>query len=128
MTIFAKWIVVLFGVFLIAVGFLMLLSPNKARDFIRKAGSTNFINYTEITIRIIPAAGLVLYAEFSKFPEAFKLLGWFMIATSFVLYFVPRKMHHNYALRSAELLKPGYVRLISPFSMAFGGLLIYAVV
>jgi uncharacterized membrane protein YfcA len=127
MTQVAKFIVILFGVFLIAVGLLMLLRPNQARAYLRKAGSTRLINYMEITIRMLPAAGLVLYADLSKYPEMFKLLGWFMIATSLVLYFVPRSIHHNYALRWADILTPTYVRLISPFSLLFGGVVIYAV-
>ena len=128
MTIIAKWTVIMFGIFLILVGFLMLFAPQKAREILKKAGSTNVINYTEITIRMIPAAALVLYADFSKFPAFFNLLGWFMLATSLVLYFVPRSMHHRYSLRSAEILTPFYVRLISPFSMLFGSILIYATI
>lgn len=124
----AKGIVLLFGIFLLLVGFLMLFAPDKARNTLQKAGSTNLINYAEITLRMIPAAGLVWYADFSKFPDLFKLVGWFMLLTSFVLYFVPRKIHHNYAVKSADVLKPIYVRLLSPFSFLFGAFLIYAVV
>ncbi|TPV32769.1 hypothetical protein FJ651_10660 [Paucihalobacter ruber] len=123
----AKYLVVLFGVFLISVGFLMLFNPEKARAILRSAGSTNFINYTEITIRMIPAAALIIYANFSKYPESFKLLGWFMIATSLLLYLVPRSMHHKYSLYCANILKPNYVRMVAPFSMLFGGSLIYGV-
>ncbi|MBC8769340.1 hypothetical protein H4O18_15185 [Arenibacter sp. BSSL-BM3] len=126
MTLIAKFIVILFGVYLIAVGFLMLLYPKKAREYLRMAGSTNIINYAELTIRIIPASALILYAEISKYPVVFEVLGWFMIATSIVLYFVPRKIHHNYALWCAKILKTIYIRCISPFSILFGILLIYA--
>lgn len=127
MILIAKYIVILFGIFLIGVGVLMLLRPAKAREYLRKAGSTNIINYSEITIRIIPAAGLVIYSEFSKFPEIFQVLGWFMIATSVVLYFVPRRIHHKYALWCANILIPKYVRVISPFSILFGCAIIYLV-
>ncbi|MCX2681669.1 hypothetical protein OOZ15_17080 [Galbibacter sp. EGI 63066] len=127
MILIAKYIVILFGVFLIGVGVLILLRPAKAREYLRKAGSTNLINYSEITIRMIPAAGLVIYSEFSKYPEIFKILGWFMIATSVVLYFVPRRIHHKYALWCADILTPNYVRLTSPFSTLFGCAIIYAV-
>jgi uncharacterized membrane protein YfcA len=123
----AKWLVVLFGWFLITVGFVMLLNPKKAKSILRKAGSNNFINYAEITIRIIPAAALVVYADFSKYPEVFKLLGWFMIITSLVLYFVPRKLHHKYAVYWDDRLKPMYMRLTAPFSFLFGAFLIYSV-
>ncbi len=124
----AKWIIIAFGLFLIGAGLIMLFAPQKARQILRKAGSTNVINYAEITIRMIPAAGLILYADYAKYPEPFKLLGWFMLITSLVLYFVPRQIHHNFSLKSAEILKPLYFQLISPFSFLFGGTLIYAVV
>jgi len=127
MILVAKWIVILFGVFLIGVGFLMLLNPKRARGILQKAGSTNFINYAEITIRIIPAVGMILYSDFSKYPLPFKLFGWFMLATSIVLYFIPRKMHHNFSLKSADILKPLYFQLISPFSVLFGLIIIYSV-
>lgn len=123
----SKWIVLLFGLFLVMVGFLMLLNPKKARETLQKAGSTNFINYAEITIRIIPAAAMVIYADYSKFTEFFHLLGWFMILTSAVLYLVPRKLHHAYAMKSASYLKPLYIRFLSLFSFIFGGFIIYCV-
>ncbi len=127
MILIAKYIVILFGVFLAGVGLLMLIRPLKAREYLRKAGSTNLINYSEITIRMIPAAGLVIYSDFSKYPEILKLFGWFMIATSVVLYFVPRRLHHKYALWCADILIPKYIRLISPFSILFGCAIIYTV-
>ncbi|MDZ4716740.1 MAG: hypothetical protein SH819_14840 [Cytophagales bacterium] len=127
MTILAKWTVILFGMYIISAGLLMLFAPAKAREILRKAGSTNFINYTEITIRIIPAVGLMLYSEYSKYPDAFNMLGGFMLGTSLVLYFVPRELHHRYSLKSAEILKPLYVRLLSPLAFIFGSVIIYGV-
>ncbi len=128
MIVIAKYIVILFGIFLIGVGLLMLLKPEKARKYLRQAGSTNLINYTEITIRMIPAAGLILYAEFSRFPEIFKYFGWFMIGTSVVLYFIPRRLHHNYALMCADILRPQLIRVTSPFPMLLGIAIIYSVI
>ncbi len=127
MTLIAKYVILLFGIFLIGVGLLMLLKPEKAREYLKKAGSTNLINYSEITIRMIPAVSLVFYSEFSKFPEIFKYFGWFMIGTSVVLYFVPRRLHHRYALICADILKPQLIRLTSPFSVIFGFAIIYSV-
>jgi len=124
---FAKWTVVLFGLFFIATGLLMLFAPQKAREILKKAGSTNLINYTEITVRMIPAMGLIGYADYSRFPQVFSVVGWFILGTSAVLFFVPRKWHHSYSLKSAEILKPFYFRLISPFSMLIGLVILYAV-
>lgn len=124
---FSKWTVVLFSLLFIATGLLMLFAPQKAREILKKAGSTNLINYTEITVRMIPALGLIGYADFSRFPQVFSVVGWFILGTSVVLYFVPRKWHHSYSLKSAEILKPLYFRLISPFSMLIGLAILYAV-
>lgn len=127
MIIAAKWIVILFGIFFISVGFLMLFTPTRARQILRKAGSTNLINYTEITIRMIPATALIMCSEFSKYPDIFRIFGWFMLFTSIVLYFVPRKIHHNFSLKSADILKPIYIQIIAPFAWLFGSALIYSV-
>jgi hypothetical protein len=103
----------------------MLMKPGNARAILRKAGSTNFIIYAEITIRLIPAIGLILSAELSKFPEVFKIGSWFMLCTSIVLYFVPRHIHHNFLLKAPDILKPLYFQLISPISVSIGIMLIY---
>lgn len=124
----ARWTVIIFGAFFIFAGMLMLFNPQKARTTLRKAGSTNFINYAEITIRMIPAAALVLAADISKYPDAFKLIGWFMLGTSFVLYFVPRRMHHQFSWKAADILKPLYFQLIAPLAVAIGLLIIYSIV
>ena len=69
----AKWIVLFFGFFIMFIGFVMLTNSKKARETLRKAGSTNFINNAEITSRLIPAIALILYSDISKYPEAFKI-------------------------------------------------------
>jgi uncharacterized membrane protein YfcA len=126
--ILAKWTVIFFGLFFICVGFLMLINPQKANDILQKAGSTNFINSAEISIRIIPAVGLILSVDNSKYPDIFKIFGWFMLLTSLVLYSVPRQLHHNFSLKAADILKPLYFQLISPFAFLIGTLLIYSII
>ena len=123
----AKWVVIFFGIFIIIIGFIMLINPTKARNTLRKAGSTNFINYAEITLRLIPAIALILCSELSKFPLAFKVFGWIMLITSLILYVVPRKIHHQFSMKSADILEPFYFQLISPFAFLFGGLILYNV-
>jgi hypothetical protein len=123
-----RWIVILFGVFFIGVSGLILIKPTIARATLRKAGSTYFINYAEITLRMLPAIVLILAAEHAKFPFVFKVFGWFMIFTSLVLYFVPRKWHHQFSNASADVLKPLYFQLISPFAFLIGVLIIHSVI
>ena len=121
----AKWVVILFGVYIILIGFLMLIKPKVARSTLRKAASTNFINYAEITIRLMIGIALIIYADFSKFPEGFNVFGWFLAITSLILYVVPRHMHHAFSMKSADILRPIYFQLVSPFAFLFGGLIIY---
>jgi len=128
LTTIAKWTIIAFGIFFIGVGLIMLFSPQKARLILMKAGSTNFINYAEITIRMIPAAALILSADISKYPEVFKIFGWFMLFTSLVLYFVPRQIHHRFSLKAANILKPVYFQVISPFAFVIGVAIIYSVI
>jgi len=71
----AKWTLLAFGIFFIAVGGVMLFNPKLARETVRKAGSTNFINYAEITLRMIPAIAIVIYSDVSEHPEVFKTVG-----------------------------------------------------
>ena len=124
---FAKGIIIAFGAFFILVGLTMLFDPQRARRILQKAGSTNFINYAEITLRIIPAIALIIGADISKYPVAFRVFGWFMLCTSLVLYFVPRQVHHNFSLRAANILRPLYFQLISPIAILMGLLIIYCV-
>lgn len=127
MTSISKYTIILFGLFFIVMGFLMAFNPNKARAIVRKAGSTNLINYGEISIRMIPAIALIIYADLSKFPEALKIFGWFMLMTSLILFFVPRHLHHNFSNNAADKLKPLYFQFISPFSFIIGIVTIYSV-
>ena len=124
----AKWIIVIFGIFFIGVGLLMLINPKRANEILRKAGSTNLINYAEITIRIIPAVALIIAVDISKFPVTFRIFGWFMLLTSIVLYFVPRQLHHNFSVKATNILKPFYFQLLAPCAFFIGILLIYALI
>ncbi len=123
----AKWVVIIFGIYIIFIGFLMLFNPIKVRNILRKAGSTNLINYTEITLRLIPGIALIVCSELSKIPIAFKIFGWIILITSLILYIVPRKIHHKFSIKSTDLLTSFYLQLISPFAFLFGGLIIYNV-
>lgn len=125
--VFGKYIVLLFGVFFIVVGLVMLFKPSIAQATLRKAGSTNLINYAEITLRIIPAIGLILAAPVSKYPNFLLVFGWFMLGTSLVLYFVPRRLHHHFSTKAADVLQPIYFQFISPFSILIGLFLIVGI-
>jgi uncharacterized membrane protein YfcA len=126
MLIIAKFTVIAFGIFIIFCGFLMLFAPKKANDYLRKFGSTNFINYAELFIRIIIGIAIIYASDISKFPNIFRIFGWFLVITAIILCCIPRRIHHKFSLQAAETLKPFYFQLISPFSFLFGAVIIYS--
>lgn len=122
----AQILVLVFGGWLIAVGMLMLARPKKAIDLLAKAASTNLINYSEITLRLIAGGALVVGADQSKAPEVFHVAGWFIVVSSLILYLVPRRWHAKYAIWWSMTLSPLFVRITSPISLLVGAALIYA--
>lgn len=112
----AKWIVIYFGGFFICAVLIMLINPLKAREILRKVGSKSFINYAEITLRMIPAIALILAVDRSKYPEVFKVFGCFMLCPSFI----PRQIHHNFSTKATDYLKPFYLQLILSFAFVIG--------
>lgn len=127
MEIIGKFILILFGVFLIGCESLMLLHPAFVRSTLRKAGSTPVINYGELSLRMIPALGFILYAPDAIYPISFKVIGWYIIFTSTLLMVIPRKIHNKISNRFADFLTPRIFTLISPLAFLLGGFLIYIV-
>lgn len=124
----ARWAVVLFGVWIIAVGVLMALAPRLALAGLAKAGSTNLVNYGELGLRLAVGIAIWLAAEQTEWPDFFRIAGGFVAVTSIMLMLIPRRWHHAYALWWAQRLKPYWARLLSPAAMAAGGVLIWMVV
>lgn len=52
------------------------LTPKKSRVFfLGKVESIRLINYIEIAYRLINAIAMILYADYSRLPIAFEVLG-----------------------------------------------------
>ena len=123
----AQWMVFLSGVWLIAVSGLMLARPQIALKCLGKMASTNFINYVELSLRMIVGIAFVLYAELSRFPDAMRIFGWFLAVSSSVLFLVPRKWHAAYSIYWSTRLSVLSVRIFAPLSLVLGLFLIYAI-
>ena len=123
----AFWVVILSGVWLIAATGVMLVRPRIALQFVGKMASTNLINYSELTLRLIWGLALVVYAEFAAFPQTFRVMGFVLAVTAIILLLVPRKWHAAYAVFWSNKLTVPLVRFFAPFSLALGIFLIWAV-
>ena len=120
MLLIAKFIVALSGFWLIAVSVFMIYRPGAALNALWKMASTNLINYTEITLRMMVGIAFIFVARELRLSFIFNFVGWFLAISAGVLYAVPRQWHHNYARYWARKLTPFYVRALAPFSIAAG--------
>ena len=127
MFIISHFIVVLFGVFLIFAGFLMIFNPEKTKEIISKAGSTYLINYTELGIRLILGMAFYCISLMSIYKFYFKSIGIFLIVTSLLLMCLPINLHNKFSRNAANKLKPIYLKIVAPFSIFFGVLLLFAI-
>ncbi len=123
----AQWLVLASGAWLVAISIFMVFKPQTALGYLGKMASTDLINYSELTLRLIAGAALWRYSEFSKAPEALNIIGLFLAVTAVVLFLVPRKWHAAYSVWWSKKLNPTMVRLAAPISLAAGVSLIYAV-
>ena len=106
----ARIVVMLFAAWLITVGLLMAVNPKLALRGLSKMASTNLINYTEITLRLIAGLALWRFAAQSDYPDILRAAGIFIAVTSGMLYLTPREWHAGYARWWATKLPPMLVR------------------
>ncbi len=118
-------ITALAAIWLIAVGVVMLCLPHKALLALSKAGSTVFVNYTELTLRLLAGAGFVGVAARTPYPAAFFYTGIFLGVTSVVLMLIPRRWHASYALYWSRRIPPIAVKLLSPAPVILGAAILF---
>lgn len=123
----ARWLVILFGLWIAAVGVLMAFAPRTALAGLARMGSTLVINVTELGLRLIAGMAVWFAADLSRWPEGFRVAGAFIVVTSILLLAIPRRWHHAYAVWWAQQLKPLGVRLLAPAALMAGGVVVWAV-
>lgn len=105
------------------VAVLCLLRPEGARAGLAAMGSTVAIQFGEHFLRGLAGLAMILRADASKAPDAFALIGWFIVATSAIILLLPRRWHHAYALYWAERI-PGWAFRIAAFPTLAGAVLL----
>ena len=121
-------IVALCGVWLVAVAGLMAFRPERTRDYLAAAGSTDFINIAEHALRMLAGVSFYLAAPVSRFPLGFEVFGAFLVVTSAIILMIPRRWHHGYALFWAKRIPLPAMRLLAPLSAAAGAFVLYAII
>lgn len=118
-------ILALFSLFLVWSGVMMFFKPNKVKNIIGLAGSTLFVNYAELSIRLV--IGIAFVFVKTKYKLTYSYIGYFLIISALILMLVPIKKHNKFSLYASEKLKPIYLNFFAPISILMGILIIYGI-
>ncbi len=118
-------ILALFSLFLVWSGVMMFFKPNKVKNIIGLAGSTLFVNYAELSIRLV--IGIAFVFVKTKYKLTYSYIGYFLIISALILMLVPIKKHNKFSLYASEKLKPIYLKFFAPISILMGILIIYGI-
>lgn len=119
-------VVVIAGFFLLALGVASLLLPKKAGQFLLGFASSRSTHLTELFLRSVVGAALVLYAPRMAFSGAFNLFGWALLVTTSILFLLPWQWHHRMAQQAIPLFTR-YVVLVGLVALVLGALILGAV-
>jgi uncharacterized protein YjeT (DUF2065 family) len=108
--------VLLAGFYLVGLGVVALVSPQRAKSFLSGFAGSAFVHYLELSVRLVVGAALVSYAPQMKSASLFAALGWMVVLTTLGLFLVPWRWHRRFAAWSV----PHATRNMSLF--AFGSL------
>ena len=128
MSIVAAFVVVAFGVSLIAFTSVAFARPVIAERFLSAFASSARTHYVEQVVRLLVGAALVVLSPTMGQPRMFWLFGWTIVISSAVLLCVPWRWHRRLGERFRILpLLIRHLRLYAVGSSALGALLLYGV-
>ncbi len=85
------------ALYLIALGGAALVRPAVAQRFLGGFATTPRVHFTELALRVLAGAALVLRAPHMVGSPALLLFGWILIVTSLALALVPWRWHQRFA-------------------------------
>lgn len=91
------------GLYLVGLGFVSMVSPNRAKRFLAAFASSARAHFTELMVRIVVGAALVLSSPLMRFSGIFLVFGWVLIGTTIALAAVPWRLHHRIATWSVPM-------------------------
>ena len=109
-----------FALWVAAGSAVAIFRPAKARGWIARFATSHGINIAEQAWRGLAGAALVVRAPEALWPEAFRIAGWVLIASSAVLLIVPLRWHAGYAVWWSLNLPLAAVRIagVAGFALA----------
>jgi hypothetical protein len=126
MSLAASFVVVTFGLLLIAFTGVAFARPAIAGRFLGRFASSARAHYIEQIFRLLIGAALVVLSPTMWLSGMFWLVGWAIVISSAVLICAPWRWHQRLGERVRPLFTR-YLRLYAVGSFAFGALLLYGV-
>jgi hypothetical protein len=126
MSLVAAFVVVAFGLILIAFTGVAFAKPAVAERFLMRFASSARTHYVEQVFRLLIGAALVVLSPAMWQPNMFWLVGWAIVVSSAALMCVPWQWHHRFAERVLPIVVR-HLRLSAVGPFAFGALLLYGV-
>lgn len=120
-------IVLTAALYLLALGGSALVRPAFARRFLGGFATTRRLHFTELALRILVGAALVITAPRMAVGTAALGFGWLLVGTSVGLALIPWRLHQRFAAWSVPQAIE-YLPLIGVASLAGGIGLIVALV
>ena len=97
LTLVALTVVVLAAAFLLCLAAAAVFLPKHAAHFLNGFASSARAHYSEIGLRLIVGAALIVAAPNMLFAKQFMLFGWLIVVTSLVLLCLPWRWHQRFA-------------------------------
>lgn len=120
-------IVVVAGVYLVALGVGCFVRPNFAARFLLGFARSAFEHYLELALRVLVGASLVEMSGAPACPPIFNVFGWVLIVTSLLMFVMPWRWHQQFAQQAVpQALR--YITLVGAASIMFGVALAWSVI
>jgi len=116
---------IVFGVFSVLVGLLILARPSVVTRFLLANKERPFVHISAVMARLVLGAALVITATASKFPVILLWLGWLTIAAGLVMAFIGR-VRFGRMLSWVERISQRFGRVGGLVAALFGLFLVYA--
>ena len=121
-----QYIVLGFGVFLVAAGISLLIKPSLVFSLLDRNKDSTGIHVLAVVMRLVLGGALIMSADVSGFPMTFKILGWITLLAAIVLAVMGRANFRK-LMDWAMGLADKFGRVAGIASVLLGGFLIYAI-
>ena len=122
----ALTIVVLTGLYFIALAVVSLFMPERTSGFLLGLAGSALTHYIELFLRLVVGGALVLHVPRMLFADAFAGFGWVLLITTACLLVMPWQWHHRFAHRIVPRVTL-HITLVGLTSLVIGGLILVAV-